>query len=195
MLQGRDAKIEELKYAQTDEGKAEKARKKAEKEARKVEKEARPQQSTTDFLNMSFTPPKRDIVEMMTPSKTKSTAIIPYRENKSFLDFVMGGSPAKTKTAQDLKEEKMKARLTELNKKKKLNAQESFELNDLKSHFTAQPNLNKEIASGIIKRIAKSKVAQNELVNKKIQASIEEQKQQKQREDAFERIKQLQKEN
>jgi hypothetical protein len=190
MLQGRDAMIEELKYAQTDEGKAEKARKKAEKEARKVEKEARPQQSTTDFLNMSFTPPKKDIVQMMTPNKDDtSTAIIPYRENKSFLDFVMGGSPAKTKTAQDLKEEKMKARLTELNKKKKLNAQESFELNDLKSHFTAQPNLNKEIASGIIKRIAKSKVAQEELVNKKIQASIEEQKQQKQREDAFERIK------
>jgi hypothetical protein len=70
-----------------------------------------------------------------------------------------------------------------------LNVQESFELNDLKSNFTAQPNPNKEIASGIIKRIAKSKVAQEELVNKKIQASIEEQKQQKQREDAFERIK------
>ncbi len=105
------------------------------------------------------------------------------------MDFAIGGSPAKTKTAQDLKEERMKVKLTELNKKKKLNAQESFELNDLKSHFTAQPNPNIEIAGGILKRIAKSKLAQNELVNKKIQASIEKQKQQKQREDAFEQIK------
>ena len=51
-----------------------------------------------DFLNLSFSPPKRDIVEMMTPKKdTTSSEIIPYRENKSFLDFVVGGSPAKKK--------------------------------------------------------------------------------------------------
>ena len=120
----RDAMIEELKYAQTDEGKAEKARKKVEaaakKEAKKMEKEIAPNQdkaatklqkvmrgkitrnkisneigqmetqiagienlvqttkqlnkkapqSTADFLNLSFSPPKRDIVEMMTPIKT-----------------------------------------------------------------------------------------------------------------------------
>jgi hypothetical protein len=150
----RDAMIEELKYAQTDEGKAEKARKKVEaaakKEAKKMEKETAPNQdkaatklqkvmrgkitrnkisneigqmetqiagienlvqttkqlkkkapqSTADFLNLSFSPPKRDIVEMMTPKKdTTSSEIIPYRENKSFLDFVVGGSPAKKKTA------------------------------------------------------------------------------------------------
>jgi hypothetical protein len=144
--------LAELKYAQTDEGKAEKARKKAEaaakKEAKKMEKETAPNQdkaatklqkvmrgkitrnkisneigqmetqiagienlvqttkqlkkkapqSTADFLNLSFSPPKRDIVEMMTPKKdTTSSEIIPYRENKSFLDFVVGGSPAKKK--------------------------------------------------------------------------------------------------
>ena len=72
---------------------------------------------------------------MMTPKKdTTSSEIIPYRENKSFLDFVVGGSPAKTKTQQEIKEEKMKAKLIELNKKKKLNAKELFELNDLKSN-------------------------------------------------------------
>ena len=69
-LSGRDAMIEELRYAQSDEGKAEKAKKKAEaaakKEAKKLEKETAPsQQSTTDFLNMSFTPPKKDIVQML----------------------------------------------------------------------------------------------------------------------------------
>ena len=83
-----------------------------------MEKEVK-QQSTTDFLNMSFTPPKRDIVDMMTPNKdAKSTAIIPYKENKSLLDFAIGGSPAKIKTQQEIKEEKMKARLSELKEKK-----------------------------------------------------------------------------
>ncbi len=35
---------------------------------------------------------------MKKPSKepTKSTAIVPYRENKSLLDCVMGGIPIKT---------------------------------------------------------------------------------------------------
>ena len=159
----KDAMLAELKYAQTDEGKAEKARKKAEaaakKEAQKIEKEVK-QQSTTDFLNMSFTPPKRDIVEMMTPNKEPiSTAIIPYRENKSLLDFVAGGSPAKTKSTQDIKEEKLKARLSELKKKEKLNAKELFELNDLKSNFTLQPNPNKEIATSIIGEAIKRKAA------------------------------------
>ena len=161
---------------------------KLENQVKEVQKKIKPkQQSTTDFLNMSFSPPKKDIVEMMTPSKdTSSTAIIPYRENRSLLDFAIGGSPAKIKTAQEIKEDKMKARLTELKKKKNLNTQELFELNDLKSHFTFQPNPNKKIASGIVQRIAKSKLAQNELVDKKIDESI---KQQKQREDAFERIR------
>ena len=101
------------------------------------------QQSTTDFLNMTFTPPKRDIVEMMTPQKeSTSSAIIPYRENRSLLDFAIGGTPQKIKTIQDIKEEKMKNRLMELTKNKNLNAQELFELNDLKSHFTFKPNPN-----------------------------------------------------
>ena len=67
-------------------------------EARRLEKQAAPQQSTTEFLNMSFEPPKRDIVEMMTPqTEIKSTALTPYKENKSFLDFLIGGTPQKTK--------------------------------------------------------------------------------------------------
>ena len=152
--------LAELKYAQTDEGKAERARKKAEaaakKESKKVEKEVK-QQSTTDFLNMSFTPPKRDIVEMMTPNKEPiSTAIIPYRENKSLLDFVAGGSPAKTKSTQDIKEEKLKARLSELKKKEKLNAKELFELNDVKSRFTGIPNPNSKVAGTMITKAIKN---------------------------------------
>ena len=64
-----DAVTAELKYLSSDAGKAEKARKKAEasakKEAKKLEKEAAPQQSTAEFLNMSFTPPKRDIKKIV----------------------------------------------------------------------------------------------------------------------------------
>ncbi len=76
------------------------------KEAKRLKKKASQPQSTTDFLNMTFTPPKRDIVEMMTPSQepTTSTAITPYRENISFLDFLIGGTPQKTE--QQLKTEK-----------------------------------------------------------------------------------------
>ena len=45
---------------------------------------------------MVFTPPKRDIVEMMTPQKESTpSAIIPYRENRSLLDFAIGGTPQK----------------------------------------------------------------------------------------------------
>ena len=135
---------------------------------------------------MSFSPPKRDIVEMMTPSKdTTSTAITPYIENKSFLDFIIGGSAHKRE--QQLKTDKKVKRLKEL-KHNITKPKQLFEYNDLKTEVTGQPNPNPEIASGIIQRIAKSKLAQNELVDKKI-------KQQKQREDAFEQIKQLQKEN
>ena len=161
-LSGRDAMMEELKYAQTDEGKAEKAKKKAEtaakREAKKLEKETTSQpQSTTDFLNMSFTPPKKDIVEMMTPSKEPtSTAITPYKGQQSTLEFLMGGTPQKTKPTQ---EDKKKARLTELKKKEKINAKELFELNDLKSHFTIQPNPNKDIARSIIGESIKRKAA------------------------------------
>jgi hypothetical protein len=49
---------------------------------------------------MTFTPPKRDIVEMMTPSKepTTSTAITSDRAHGSFLDFFMGGTPQINRT-------------------------------------------------------------------------------------------------
>ena len=142
---------------------------------------------------MAFTPPKRDIVEMMTPQKESTpSAIIPYRENRSLLDFAIGGTPQKIKTTQDINEEKMKNRLMELTKNKNLNAQELFELNDLKSHFTFKPNPNKKIASGIIQRIAKSKIAQKELKQNKRDAEdkiIEESiKHYKQREDASHKI-------
>jgi hypothetical protein len=157
---------------------------KLEKQVSEVKTKIKPkQQSTTDFLNMSFTPPKKDIVQMLTPSKERqSTAIIPYRANQSFLDFAIGGSPAKTE--QQLKIDKKVKRLKEL-KRNISKPKQLFEYNDLKTEITNQPNPNKEIASGIIQRIAKSKLAQKELVDKKIDESI---KQQKQREDAFERI-------
>ena len=142
---------------------------KLEKQVSGIKQKIKPaQQSTADFLKMSFTPPKRDIVEMMTPNKDKtSTAIIPYRENKSLLDFAIGGSPAKTKTAQDLKEEKMKVRLSELKKKEKLNAKELFELNDVKSHFTAQPNPNSKVAGSMITKAIKNKIARKDFKNAK----------------------------
>ena len=101
--------------------------------------------SSAEFLNMAFTPPKRDIVEMMTPQKeSTSSSIIPYRENRSLLDFAIGGTPQKIKTTQDINEEKMKNRLMELTKNKNLNTQELFELNDLKSHFTFNQTLIKK---------------------------------------------------
>ena len=136
------------------------------KESKRLKKKA--PQSTTDFLNMSFSPPKRDIVEMMTPNKEPiSTAITPYKGNKSLLDFVVGGSPAKTKTAQDIKEEKMKVRLSDLKKKEKLNAKELFELNDLKSNYTNQPNPNPEIAGSMITKAIKNKIARKDFKNAK----------------------------
>ena len=61
----------------------------------------------------------------------------------------------------------MKARLTE-KKKKNLNTQESFELNDLKSHFTSKPNPNPEIAGSMITKAIKNKIARKELVDKKL---------------------------
>ncbi len=71
------------------------------------------QQSTAEFLNMTLTPPKRDIVEMMTPSKEgKSTAITPYKGQQSTLDFLIEGTPQKT--PQQLKVEKQIARIKEL---------------------------------------------------------------------------------
>ena len=163
-LSGRDAMIAELKYAQSEEGKAEKARK---KEAKKIENEVKPQQSTAEFLNMSFTPPKKDIIQMLTPNKEPiSTAITPYKENKSLLDFVMGGSSSKTKTEQEIKHEKKVNRLKEI-KKDISKPKQLFEYNDLKTELTGQPNPNNEIGSSMINRAIKAKIARNELENKK----------------------------
>ncbi len=48
------------------------------KEAKRLKSKA--SQSTTDFLNMSFTPRKRDIAQMLTPQKERqSTALTPYK--------------------------------------------------------------------------------------------------------------------
>ncbi len=54
-----------------------------------------PNPSPCRFYILAF---DRDIVKMMTPSNepTTSTAITPYRENRSLLDFVMGGTPQET---------------------------------------------------------------------------------------------------
>jgi hypothetical protein len=68
-------------------------------------KKASQARSTTEFLNMSFTPPKKHIVEMLTPSKErKSTALTPHQGQQSTLDFLIGGTPKKT--PQRLKVEK-----------------------------------------------------------------------------------------
>jgi hypothetical protein len=76
-------------------------------------KKASQAQSTTDFLNMTFTPPTKDIVEMLTPQKErKSTALTPYKGPQSTLDFLIGGTPQKT--PQQLKVEKQKNRLKEI---------------------------------------------------------------------------------
>ena len=186
-LKGMDAVTAELKYLASDAGKAEKARKKAEasakKEAKKLEKEAAPQQSTAEFLNMSFTPPKRDIVEMMTPSKEPtSTAITPYKERQSIVDFLMGGTPQKT--PQQLKTEKNVKRLKEL-KHDLSKPKQLFEYNDLKTELTQQPNPNKDIAKSIIGESIKRKAAAVKVKEIKME---EMGKQQKQREDASHRI-------
>jgi hypothetical protein len=98
---------------------------------------------------------------MLTPQKDKtSTAITPYKEKQSTLDFLMGGTPKKP-TQEDIK----KGKILDLQKKKKLNAKELFELNDLKSHFTAQPNPNKDIARSIIGESIKRKAASEKVKN------------------------------
>ena len=178
-LSGMAAVLEEIKYNQSEEGQAEKARKKAEaaakKESKKLEKETTPPKSTTkeaakketappqstaDFLNMSFTPPKKDIVEMMTPQKEKeSTALTPYKGQQSTLDFLIGGTPQKT--PQQLKTEKKIARIKELKHSPKV--KDILEYNDLKSEMTSQPNPNKDIASSIINDAIKNKKARKEV--------------------------------
>ena len=133
---------------------------------KKIENEVKPQQqSTSDFLKMNFTPPKRDIVQMLTPQKEPtSTAITPYKEKQSTLDFLMGGTPQKPKpTKEDIK----KARIIELQKKKQMSTKETFELNDLKSHFTSQPNSNKDIAGSMITKAIKSKIARKDFKDAK----------------------------
>ncbi len=68
--------------------------KRQERKPKKLEKDAGPQQSTAEFLNISFSPPKKDIVQMLTPQKEPtSTAITPYKEKQSTLDFLIGGTP------------------------------------------------------------------------------------------------------
>jgi len=165
---GLDAIVQEIKYLNSEEGKAEKARKQAEakekREAKKLEKQAS-QQSTTD---LSFPTPKKDIIEMITPQKEpKLPALTPVKENRSMLDFVLGGTPQKQKSAQEIKEEKRKSRLKELSKISPMKAKQMFEFNDLKSEFTGQPNPNQDIGSSIINRAIKGKIARKELEKKK----------------------------
>jgi hypothetical protein len=89
------------------------------------------QQSTTDFLKMSFSPPNKDIVQMLTPQKEPtSTAITSYKERQSTLDFLMGETPKKT--PQQLKTEKNVQRLKEL-KHDLSKPKHLFEYNDLKN--------------------------------------------------------------
>jgi hypothetical protein len=133
---------------------------------------------------MTFTPPKRDIVEMMTPSKERtSTAITPYKGTQSTLEFLIGGTPQKTE--QQLKTEKNTKRLKELKsdltKPKKL-----FEYNDLKTELTGQPNPNKDIARSIIGKSIIRKAAAEKAKTIKIEEEI---KQLKHREEASNRIK------
>jgi hypothetical protein len=68
---------------------------------------------------MSFTPPKKDIVEMLTPSKErKSTALTPYKGQQSTLDFLIRGSPQKSQ--EELKVEKQIKRLKEIKRSPKI---------------------------------------------------------------------------
>ena len=158
---------------------------------------------------MTFTPTKRNIVQMLTPSKEPmSTEITPYRENKSMLDFVMGGTPQKTK--QQLKQERDVNKLKELKHSKK--PKHVFEYNDIKTELTGQPNPNKDIAKSILGEAIKRKAAsekvkkiKTEVAATKIQSLargvktrqnllIEESvKKEKQREDATNRLKALMK--
>jgi hypothetical protein len=109
---------------------------------------------------MSFTPPKKDIVQMLTPSKERqTTAITPYKGQQSTLDFLIGGTPQKT--PQQLKTEKKISRIKELKHSPKV--KDIFEYNDLKSEMTSQPNLNKDIASSIINDAIKNKKARKEV--------------------------------
>jgi hypothetical protein len=48
-----------------------------------------------------------------------------------------------------------------------LKAKELFELNDLKSHFTAQPNTNPNIAGIMITKAIKNKIARKDFKNAK----------------------------
>ncbi len=180
-LSGMAAVLEEIKYNQSEEGQAEKARRKAEaaakKESKKLEKETAPPKSTTkeaakkeiapsqstaEFLNMSFSPPKKDIVEMMTPQKEKeSTAIVPFKENKSMLDFVIGGATPKRLKTPGQQLDRARERLKELSTLKPTKLKDVFEFNDLKTQMTGQPNPNEEIGSSIINRALKGKIARN----------------------------------
>jgi hypothetical protein len=129
-----------------------------------IKKRIKPQQSTAEFLNMTFTPPKRDIVEMMTPQKEPiTTALTPYRENRSLLDFAIGGTPQKT--AQQIKAEKDIKRIKEI--KHSTKPKHVFEYNTLKSGITGQPDPNPKIASSMINRAIKSKLARKELKQNK----------------------------
>ena len=89
---------------------------------------------------MSFTPQK----------EKESTALTPYKEQQSTLDFLLGGSPQKT--------EKKIARIKELKNSTKV--KDILEYNDLKSEITKQPNPNKKIASSIIGAAIKRKAVE-----------------------------------
>ena len=112
---------------------------------------------------MAFTPPKRDIVEMMTPPKQPiSTAITPYRENRSLLDFAIGGTPQRPKTEQDIKEQKRNDRLKQLQKIKKMNVKQLFEYNTLKTDMPGQPDPNPIIASTMLNKAMRSHLARKD---------------------------------
>jgi hypothetical protein len=178
-------------------------------EAKRLKKKASQPQSTTDFLNMTFTPPKRDIVQMLTPQKERQTTeLTPYKGQQSTLDFLIGGTPQKT--PQQLKTEKDVIKLKELKHSKK--PKHIFEYNDMRTEITGQPNPNKDIAKSILGDAIKRKAAsekvkkiKTEVAATKIQSLargvktrqnllIEESvKKEKQREDATNRLKALMK--
>ena len=75
----------------------------------------------------------------------------------------MGGTPQKT--TQQLKNEKDISRIKVI--KDSTKPKYIFEYNTLKSGLTGQPNTNPEIASSILNRAMKSKLARNKVENKK----------------------------
>jgi hypothetical protein len=143
---------------------------------------------------------KDDVAPPQTPAKTSEIIVRP--EPRSLLDFAIGGTPQR-KSNYEIQKEAKTAKIRTLNTKPKKTLNETLEYNDLREELSGVPNPNKEIATGIIagavlrnkirplykqgkeqydsvnkiKGAIKTKVAMNKLDDMKVNASIENAKQ------------------